>query len=115
MKRDKKTADIKYNLIIFYKSLKLNFLKRKKILHLFSFNFQIIGVISVFFICVSILSFCLKTHPDMRVPVITNYIVKTANGSAAWVLDKPQTNAHVAFFYIECVCNAWFTFEIMVS
>lgn len=51
----------------------------------------------------------------MRVPVITNYIVKTANGSAAWVLDKPQTNAHVAFFYIECVCNAWFTFEIMVS
>ncbi|XP_049549168.1 potassium voltage-gated channel protein Shaw-like isoform X2 [Anopheles darlingi] len=75
---------------------------------------KIIGVISVFFICVSILSFCLKTHPDMRVPVIRNITVKTANGSAAWVLDKTQTNAHVAFFYIECVCNAWFTFEILV-
>uniref|UniRef100_A0A182M7T0 Ion transport domain-containing protein n=1 Tax=Anopheles culicifacies TaxID=139723 RepID=A0A182M7T0_9DIPT len=74
---------------------------------------KIIGVISVFFICVSILSFCLKTHPDMRVPVIRNITVKTANGSTAWVLDKTQTNAHVAFFYIECVCNAWFTFEIL--
>ncbi|XP_065092321.1 potassium voltage-gated channel protein Shaw-like isoform X2 [Ochlerotatus camptorhynchus] len=75
---------------------------------------KIVGVISVFFICVSILSFCLKTHPDMRVPVIRNITVKTANGSTAWVLDKTQTNAHVAFFYIECVCNAWFTLEIMV-
>ncbi|XP_077287369.1 potassium voltage-gated channel shaker cognate w [Arctopsyche grandis] len=75
---------------------------------------KIIGVISVFFICVSILSFCLKTHPDMRVPVIRNLTVKTANQSTDWVLDKTQTNAHVAFFYIECVCNAWFTLEILV-
>lgn len=50
----------------------------------------------------------------MRVPVIRNFTVKTANGSASWVLDKTQTNAHIAFFYIECVCNAWFTLEIMV-
>lgn len=77
--------------------------------------FQIIGVVSVFFICVSILSFCLKTHPDMRVPVIKNITVRTANGSMSWVLDKTQTNAHIAFFYIECVCNAWFTLEILVN
>ncbi|KAJ6649034.1 Potassium voltage-gated channel protein Shaw [Pseudolycoriella hygida] len=64
---------------------------------------KIIGVVSVFFICVSILSFCLKTHPDMRVPVIKNMTVRTANGSMSWVLDKAQTNAHIAFFYIECV------------
>jgi potassium voltage-gated channel Shaw-related subfamily C protein len=38
------------------------------------FMFQVIGVISVFFICISILSFCLKTHPDMRVPLIRNSI-----------------------------------------
>ncbi|XP_050549675.1 potassium voltage-gated channel protein Shaw isoform X1 [Spodoptera frugiperda] len=75
---------------------------------------KIIGVISVFFICVSIISFCLKTHPDMRVPVIRNYTVTTANQSQGWALDKVQTNAHVAFFYIECVCNAWFTLEILV-
>ncbi|XP_065357682.1 potassium voltage-gated channel protein Shaw isoform X1 [Calliphora vicina] len=75
---------------------------------------KIIGVVSVFFICISILSFCLKTHPDMRVPYIVNKTVLTSNGSSSWYLDKPQTNAHIAFFYIECVCNAWFTFEILV-
>jgi len=78
------------------------------------FKFQTIGVVSVFFICISILSFCLKTHPDMRVPIVRNITVKTANGSNGWYLDKTQTNAHIAFFYIECVCNAWFTFEILV-
>ncbi|XP_018791704.1 PREDICTED: potassium voltage-gated channel protein Shaw isoform X1 [Bactrocera latifrons] len=73
-----------------------------------------IGVVSVFFICVSILSFCLKTHPDMRVPYLVNTSVNTSSGNMAWYIDKPQTNAHIAFFYIECVCNAWFTFEILV-
>ena len=170
-----------------------------------------IGVISVFFICVSILSFCLKTHPDMRVPVIRNITIRTGNNLTAWTLDKhrwqplismagrkingkqnpillvdatcpqnqfntgfavlglgaatikiklaklilwagckiaafpalPQiekgnnvecrdwqlwprvwpamlsvrprsTNAHDAFFFIECICNAWFTIEIFV-
>ncbi|XP_054265700.1 potassium voltage-gated channel protein Shaw-like [Macrosteles quadrilineatus] len=75
---------------------------------------KMIGIISVFFICVSILSFCLKTHPDMRVPVIVNITVNTSHNTAGWTLDKTQTNAHVAFFYIECVCNAWFTLEILI-
>ncbi|XP_050420487.1 potassium voltage-gated channel protein Shaw isoform X1 [Adelges cooleyi] len=75
---------------------------------------KIIGIVSVFFICVSILSFCLKTHPNMRVPVIKNITVNTSHNTTAWVLDKTQTNAHEAFFYIEYVCNAWFTFEILV-
>lgn len=51
----------------------------------------------------------------MRVPVIRNITVKTADGKEAWTLDKEQTSAHEFFFYIECVCNAWFTFEILVS
>ena len=51
----------------------------------------------------------------MRVPYIVSKTVYTANNSSAWYLDKPHTNAHIAFFYIECVCNAWFTFEILVS
>ncbi|KAK7067564.1 hypothetical protein SK128_019033 [Halocaridina rubra] len=75
---------------------------------------KVIGVISVFFICVSILSFCLKTHPDMRVPDIKNVTVRTAANTTAWTLDKKATNAHEAFFYIECVCNTWFTFEILI-
>ncbi|XP_018905029.1 potassium voltage-gated channel protein Shaw isoform X2 [Bemisia tabaci] len=75
---------------------------------------KVIGVVSIFFICISILSFCLKTHPDMRVPVIRNITVATSRNTSAWTLDKTQTNAHEAFFYIECLCNAWFTFEIIV-
>lgn len=75
---------------------------------------KVIGVMSVFFICVSILSFCLKTHPNMRVPAIKNITVQTAENAVAWTLDKIQTNPHDAFFYIECVCNAWFTFEIII-
>ena len=49
----------------------------------------------------------------MRVPVLTRLAVRTASNHTDWVLDKPQTNAHVAFFYIECMCNAWFTIEIL--
>ena len=79
----------------------------------FDFDSQIIGVISVFFICVSILSFCLKTHPDMRVPIIVNRSAKIGN-ETRWILDKTHTNAHDAFFYIECVCNAWFTLEFLI-
>ncbi|XP_022238640.1 potassium voltage-gated channel protein Shaw-like [Limulus polyphemus] len=75
---------------------------------------KIVGVMSVFFICVSILSFCLKTHPNMRVPVIRNVTVWTSQHTKAWTLDKFQTNPHLAFFYVECVCNAWFTFEITI-
>lgn len=71
-------------------------------------------MISVFFICVSILSFCLKTHPDMKVPAIRMIEVNTASNTTDHVLDKTKTDAHIAFFYIECICNAWFTFEILV-
>lgn len=30
----------------------------------------------------------------------------------SWTLDKHRTDAHEFFFYIESVCNAWFSFEI---
>jgi len=84
---------------------------------------------SVFFIIVSILSFCLKTHPSMRVPSIQNVSFSrqtgrtltsssvywtNRNSTTAWMLDKRRTEPHDAFFYIECVCNAWFTFEILI-
>lgn len=69
---------------------------------------------SVFFIVISILSFCLKTHPHMRVPHIYNVTVHLYPNVTTWTLDKEKTDAHDAFFYIECVCNAWFTFEIIV-
>jgi len=84
---------------------------------------------SVFFIIVSILSFCIKTHPSMRVPSIQNVsfvrftgrtlsssssVMWTNRSASTWMLDKKRTDPHDAFFYIECVCNAWFTFEIII-
>ncbi|XP_017777321.1 PREDICTED: potassium voltage-gated channel protein Shaw isoform X2 [Nicrophorus vespilloides] len=75
---------------------------------------KVIGVLSVFFICISILSFCLKTHPDMKVPKLWRVNVTTADNRSDYVFEKTETEAHVAFFYIECICNAWFTFEIIV-
>ncbi|CAH1775621.1 unnamed protein product [Owenia fusiformis] len=80
-----------------------------------SMGAKIISVVSVFFIVVSIFSFCLKTHPDMRVPVIQNITMSLyGNDSSIWTLEKTGTEPHEAFFYIECICNAWFTFEIII-
>lgn len=85
---------------------------------LFPYSFQIVAVISVFFICVSIFSFCIKTHPNMRVPVIFNRTItiygRDNSSRTVWTLDKYKTDAHEAFFYIESLCNAWFSFEITI-
>ncbi|XP_045477632.1 potassium voltage-gated channel protein Shaw isoform X1 [Harmonia axyridis] len=75
---------------------------------------KVIGILSVFFICVSIISFCLKTHPDMKVPVISLKRVRTPTNETDQVPEKVDTDAHIVFFYIECICNAWFTFEIII-
>lgn len=51
---------------------------------------QIVAGISVFFICISVISFCLKTHPGLRVeiPAILNI---TTNGSASVLPDGLPT------------------------
>lgn len=49
----------------------------------------------------------------MRVPVIVNKTVSYPPNITAWTLDKTKTEAHEAFFFIESVCNAWFSFEIV--
>ena len=52
----------------------------------------------------------------MRVPVIKNITMSSgdANKTQIWTLEKKRTEPHEAFFYIECACNAWFTFEIII-
>ena len=83
----------------------------------------------MFFICVSILSFCLKTHPNLRVPVVRNITVdwsktvasapgavldvyqqlrqqypnRHSNWTTSWTLDKTRTEPHEAFFFVELV------------
>ena len=69
----------------------------------------------MFFILTSIFSFCIKTHPNCRVPVIQNVTVHNQYSNATyWTLDKSKTFPHEAFFYVELCCNLWFTFEIMI-
>ena len=41
-------------------------------------------------------------------------LIRTGSNVTAWTLDKHSTNPHDAFFYIECICNAWFSIEIIV-
>lgn len=77
---------------------------------------QFISVMAIFFIVISITSFCLKTHPDLRIPEIINVSVNLTNepnSSTVWSLQKQRTVPHEAFFYVECICNFWFTFEII--
>lgn len=74
---------------------------------------KLIGIMSVFFICVSITSFCLKTDPNMRVPVIQNVTLYLPNNRTDWSLDKVATNPHESFQLIETICNIWFTLELL--
>ncbi|EJW82156.1 voltage-gated potassium channel protein [Wuchereria bancrofti] len=75
-------------------------------------NLQVISVISVFFVITSIICFCLKTHPNFRIPDID---IEFRNDSThALVVTKIATRAHPAFFYIEFVSNIWFTMELFI-
>lgn len=86
----------------------------------FFFCPQVISAISVFFICISVLSFCLKTHPDLRVPnppLVPLMDNSTNNFTIEEHLRDPWEDngqPHEAFFYIELICNVWFTIELLV-
>jgi len=91
---------------------------------------QVVASFSVFFIIASILTFCLKTLNSMRVTVLRNVtldvdadngsgLTPTANesrprGATGWSIEDERKEPHPAFFYIECVCNVWFTFEVII-
>lgn len=78
---------------------------------------QGISVVSIFFIVVSITSFCLKSHPGLRIPQIVYIQADTGlggNDSTIMSLQKNDTVPHEAFFWVECTCNVWFTFEILI-
>uniref|UniRef100_A0A915C1V4 BTB domain-containing protein n=2 Tax=Parascaris univalens TaxID=6257 RepID=A0A915C1V4_PARUN len=71
---------------------------------------KVIAAISVCFIVVSILSFCLKTHPSFRIAILS-----VRNVSSNYIgIHRTSTEPHKAFSQIEYICNIWFTFEILV-
>ncbi|KAI3388065.1 hypothetical protein SNEBB_002527 [Seison nebaliae] len=94
-----------------------------------------ISIISVLFIILSIFSFCLKTHPSLRITNISNVTYfkipspitnvteydKSNNKNYSeeqqrigWTIAQNNSVPHDVFLYIEIVCNAWFFFEIII-
>jgi len=68
---------------------------------------QVVSALSVFFILVSITIFCLKTHPNLRVPDIVNVSTpagapNSSDSAAAWLLQQRTTDQYLPFFYIDC-------------
>ena len=92
--------------------------------------FQMLAAVSLFFIFISITSFCLKTHPAMRVPTISVHRtsfrqqsdlsadrrrnVSDVEHTATLSVTKRRDEPHAAFFYVDSICNAWFAFEVIV-
>jgi potassium voltage-gated channel Shaw-related subfamily C protein len=84
---------------------------------------KVIAVISVFFLLVAIMVFCLKTHPSLRVYELD--ITGTINATVPTIvdktvervkpfykqqvetigLDKGNSRAHPMFMIIESICN----------
>uniref|UniRef100_A0A1B0CZW9 Ion transport domain-containing protein n=1 Tax=Phlebotomus papatasi TaxID=29031 RepID=A0A1B0CZW9_PHLPP len=116
---------------------------------------KIIACISVFFICTSVISFCLKTHPGFRVEIPTpnpytnmtptpmvnleeNAMASLGPGNRSRFFANKTTMSearypptffhwrrlskdgwqdgqpHLAFFYVELVCNVWFIIELAI-
>jgi len=34
--------------------------------------------------------------------------------ATGWKMEEQRKEPHLAFFYIECICNVWFTFEVII-
>ena len=75
---------------------------------------QVLSIISIFFTCTSILSFCLNTVPDWRVPRIYNRpVLNGPNMTMTWEPDMSTMAVHDSFIYIDCLCNLWFSLELI--
>ncbi|KAK2586460.1 hypothetical protein KPH14_010735 [Odynerus spinipes] len=74
-----------------------------------------IACISIFFICLSVLCFCLKSQPASTPPQIGRSD-SPSNDSVEFNFsyENETGRPHRAFYYIEHACNAWFTFEITI-
>ncbi|XP_035742333.1 potassium voltage-gated channel protein Shaw-like isoform X1 [Vespa mandarinia] len=71
-----------------------------------------IACISIFFICLSVLCFCLKSHPSNLPQIRTDDSPSNYSVEFTQHYENEIGRPHRAFYYIEHACNAWFTFEI---
>ncbi|KAK6052430.1 hypothetical protein COOONC_10065 [Cooperia oncophora] len=82
---------------------------------------RIISCCSVFFILASTISFMLKTHPSFQIPQITvtyGFRLFEKDGMSDFAkaigTHKPYTAPHPYFFYVDLICNSWFTLELLI-
>ncbi|OAD56714.1 Potassium voltage-gated channel protein Shaw [Eufriesea mexicana] len=69
-----------------------------------------IACISILFICLSVLCFCLKSHTmtkQSRNNQLQGEPVRSESGR-----NRDDVDSYPVFFYLEHACNAWFTLEI---
>ncbi|VDN01842.1 unnamed protein product [Thelazia callipaeda] len=87
---------------------------------------KVVAVISVFFLIIAILVFCLKTHPGLRVAELNDIYVNVSERHHRAVnypfkyrtetigIVKYNSKPHPGFIIVETVCNMWFTLEILI-
>ncbi|XP_042321329.1 potassium voltage-gated channel subfamily C member 4 isoform X2 [Sceloporus undulatus] len=73
---------------------------------------RVIAFASLFFILVSITTFCLETHEAFIITVNTTEMVVDGNTTRIIVVQKMETEPILT--YIEGVCVLWFTLEFLV-
>ncbi|XGW08872.1 hypothetical protein V3C99_011301 [Haemonchus contortus] len=72
-----------------------------------------ISLINICFVVLSIVCFCLKTHPYLRIPDIDVGSLNVTHPRTVYV-GKTATRPHPSFFYVELVCNMWFSGEFLL-
>ncbi|KAK5979236.1 potassium voltage-gated channel protein Shaw [Trichostrongylus colubriformis] len=72
-----------------------------------------ISLINICFVVLSIVCFCLKTHPYLRIPDIDIGSLNVTHPGTVYV-GKTATRPHPSFFYVELVCNMWFSGEFLL-
>ncbi|RCN51826.1 K+ channel tetramerization domain protein, partial [Ancylostoma caninum] len=77
------------------------------------FGDMTISLINICFVVLSIVCFCLKTHPYLRIPDIDIGPLNVSHPKTVYV-GKTATRPHPSFFYVELVCNMWFSGEFLL-
>ncbi|CAI5441098.1 unnamed protein product [Caenorhabditis angaria] len=71
----------------------------------------VISVVNIIFVIISIVSFCLKTHPNFRIPELQ--MDSNSSTGAYSAIVKMGTQPHPSFFFVELISNIWFTGEFL--
>lgn len=69
-----------------------------------------IACISILFICLSVLCFCLKSHTMTKQPRNNQRQGEPVRSESG--RNRDDVDSYPVFFYLEHACNAWFTLEI---